>query len=131
MFIMPLESGDLTKRTSISIMTRHGNSSTRPSGNEMVEFPFNRMRRRKKANLGETFSACRDRSSNLSRLSFEDGSLRVRSCIKPMVALKHLVLSRRCMLCQRQRSACSTPMAVRCSCAEVKAADRGLDRRRS
>jgi hypothetical protein len=85
MFIMPFESGDLTKRTRISMMARTGNSKTKPSGSEMVEFPFNRMRRRKKASLGEAFSACLERSSNLSRLSFDDGSLLVRSCMKPMV----------------------------------------------
>jgi hypothetical protein len=84
---MPLESGDLTKRISIKIMTKHGNNRTRPSGNETVELPFNRMRRRKNANRGETFSVCCDRSSNLSTLSFENGSLRVRSCMKPMAAL--------------------------------------------
>lgn len=87
MFMMPFESGDLTKSTSMRIMTRHGNSRTRPRGNETVEFPFNRMRRRKKANLGATFSACCDRSSNWSRLSLEDGSRLVRSCMKPMAAL--------------------------------------------
>ncbi len=85
-FIMPCESGDLTNRTSINTMTRHGNSRTRPRGNETVEFPLSLMRRRKKANRGETFSACLDKSSILSRLSFEDGSLPVRSCMKPMVA---------------------------------------------
>ena len=84
---MPLESGDLTKRISIKIMTKHGNNRTRPSGNETVELPFNRMRRRKNASRGDNFSACCDRSSNSSMLSFENGSLCARSCIKPMAAL--------------------------------------------
>jgi hypothetical protein len=84
---MPCESGDLTKRTSIRIMTRHGNSRTSPSGNETVEFPFKRMRRRKNANRGEVFSACGDNSSNLSKLPLYDGSLLVRPRINSMTSL--------------------------------------------
>lgn len=34
------------------IMTIHGNSKTTPSGMEMEEFPFNRIRLLKNANLG-------------------------------------------------------------------------------
>jgi hypothetical protein len=85
MFMMPCESGDLTKRIIIIIITRHGNNSTSPSGIETDELPLSRMRRRKKDNRGEVFSARRERSSNLSKLSFEVGSLFVISRRNPMV----------------------------------------------
>ena len=51
--IPPVEDGCLTIRTSINIMTIHGNKSTAPSGMEILEFPFSLIRRRKKANLVE------------------------------------------------------------------------------
>jgi hypothetical protein len=85
MFIMPCESGDRTKSIIIIIITRHGNRSTRPSGIETDELPLSRIRRRKKDNRGDVFSVWRERSSNLSRLSFEVGSLLVMSCRNPMV----------------------------------------------
>jgi len=88
MFIMPCESGDFTNRIMIIIITRHGNSSTRPRGIDTDELPFSRILRRKKDNRGEFFSARRGRSSSLSRLSFEVGSLLVISCRKPMVVPK-------------------------------------------
>ena len=83
--MMPCESGDLTKRIMIMIITRHGNRSTSPSGIETDELPLSRILRRKKDNRGDVFSARRDRSSKLSRLSFAVGSLFVISCRKPMV----------------------------------------------
>lgn len=82
---MPCESGDFTNRIMIIIITRHGNSSTRPRGIDTDELPFSRILRRKKDNCGEFFSARRGRSSILSKLSFEAGSLLVISCRKPMV----------------------------------------------
>jgi hypothetical protein len=85
MFMMPCESGDRTKSIMIIIITRHGNRSTRPSGIETDELPLSRIRRRKKDNRGEVFSVWRERSSKLSRLSFEVGSLLVMSCRNPMV----------------------------------------------
>ena len=84
MFMMPCESGDLTKRTKINIITRHGNSKTRPSGIETDEFPFNRIRRRKKDNRGDSFSARRDIWPSLSRPSCEDGSFLVKSWRNPI-----------------------------------------------
>jgi hypothetical protein len=82
---MPCESGDFTNRIMIIIITRHGNRSTRPKGIETEELPFSRILRRKKDKRGDVFSARRGRSSSLSRLSFEVGSLLVMSCRKPMV----------------------------------------------
>jgi hypothetical protein len=67
-------------------MTMHGKSRTIPSGMEMDEFPFSRMRRRKKANRGDNVSTRRDRSSNFSMLACEDGSLLTIFCTSPMVA---------------------------------------------
>ena len=51
---------------------------------ETDEDPFSRIRRRKKDNRGDAFSARRERSSNLSRLSCAVGSLLVMSCRRPM-----------------------------------------------
>jgi hypothetical protein len=48
MNMRPGDEGCCRNRTHIMIMTRHGNSSTRPSGTEMVESFFNLMRRLKK-----------------------------------------------------------------------------------
>lgn len=50
------------KRTNINIITKHGKSSTSPSGIDIRELAFNRMGRRKTANLGEIFSAVRETS---------------------------------------------------------------------
>lgn len=63
MRIRPGEEGCLTNRRRIRIITRHGNSKTKPSGIEMEELPFNRMRRLKKANLGRTWLFSREASS--------------------------------------------------------------------
>lgn len=82
---MPCESGDLAKRIRIKIITRHGKRSTRPSGIETDESPFSRIRRRKKGNRGDAFSAGRDMSSDFFMLSLGDGSLLVRSCMNPIV----------------------------------------------
>jgi hypothetical protein len=84
--IMPWEFGDLTNKTNIRTTTRHGNSKTNPSGTEIEESPLSRMRRRKKANLGETFSARRDRVSNWSMLFSRDGILLLISCNSPIAA---------------------------------------------
>ena len=86
MFIMPCESGDFTNRIMIIIITRHGNRSTRPRGIETEELPFSRILRRKKDSRDDVFSLRRGRSSNVSILSFEVGSLLVISCRKPIVA---------------------------------------------
>ncbi len=49
MSILPGELGCLTKSTNIRMTTMHGKRITTPSGTEMLEFPFNRSGRRKKA----------------------------------------------------------------------------------
>lgn len=62
--IPPVEEGCRTTRTSINIMTIHGNISTAPRGMDIFELPFSRIRRRKKANLDEgRYFSC-DGSSN-------------------------------------------------------------------
>jgi hypothetical protein len=53
---------------------------------ETDEDPFSRIRRRKKDSRGDAFSARRERSSNLSRLSFVVGNLCVMSFRRPMIA---------------------------------------------
>jgi hypothetical protein len=45
------------------MITRHGNTKTNPSGIEMEELPFNRIRRLKKANLGKIWPFSREYSS--------------------------------------------------------------------
>ena len=50
-------------RTSIKIITIHGNSNTAPSGTEIFELPFSRMRLLKKDNLGTKRSFSLLRSS--------------------------------------------------------------------
>lgn len=57
-----------------------------PSGREVEDFPFNRIRRRKKARRGDIFSARRDKLSNFSALSFVEGSFRDRFRNMPMAA---------------------------------------------
>lgn len=49
----PVEEGCRTIRIRIRMMTIHGNRSTAPSGIDIFEFPFKRIRRRKKANLDD------------------------------------------------------------------------------
>lgn len=61
----PGESGCLTNRTSIKIMTTHGKMSTIPNGTEMRELPLSRMRLFKKLNRGVIFSVVFEISSNL------------------------------------------------------------------
>lgn len=43
--IRPGEDGCLTKRKRIKMTTMHGNSSTKPSGIDIDELPFSRIRR--------------------------------------------------------------------------------------
>ena len=77
---IPGPEGCRTNMMSISITTIKGNSNTTPSGMEIFELPFNRIRRRKKANLGESFCCCFASISApgiLSRL-LADGSRKVR-----------------------------------------------------
>ena len=86
--MMPWESGDLMKRIKIRTMTRHGNRSTKASGIEIDESPFNRIRRRKKDSGGEAFSVRRDDPSGFSGLSLEDGTLLVTSCEPSIVVFE-------------------------------------------
>jgi hypothetical protein len=65
----PGELGCRRNSVSISINTVIGNSSTRPKGIVIVELPFKRIRRRKKANRGDNRWYCRISSS-----VFFDGS---------------------------------------------------------
>lgn len=61
--IPPVEEGWRTTRIRINIMTIHGNKSTAPRGMDIFELPFSRIRRRKKANLGEDRNLSCDGSS--------------------------------------------------------------------
>jgi hypothetical protein len=48
--IPPGDEGWRTNKSRMKTITRHGNSKTNPRGIEIDELPFNRIRRRKKAN---------------------------------------------------------------------------------
>ena len=64
-------------------MTRHGNSNTTPSGTEIFELPFNRMRLLKKDNLGANRSFSLLRSSRDGRAGVE-GMRLMRLLTNPM-----------------------------------------------
>lgn len=72
-------------RTIIRIMTIHGNSNTAPSGTEIFELPFNRMRLLKKDNLGTNRSFSLLRSSRDGRAGVE-GIRLMRLLTNPMAA---------------------------------------------
>ena len=84
----PGEDGCLTKMMRISRTTRHGNSKTNPNGIEIEEFPFSRIRRRKKDNWGSNRPLSLLRSSSAGRLG-EDG-IRFASPCKNPIASKDL-----------------------------------------
>lgn len=83
--IRPGEEGCLTKRSRIRTITRHGNSKTKPSGIEMEEFPFSRIRRRKNANLGTARPFSRETSSTDGSTGEEGRRFTIR-WMKPMGA---------------------------------------------
>lgn len=58
-------------RTIIRIMTMHGNSNTAPSGTEIFELPFSRMRLLKKDSLGTNGSFSLLRSSRDGKAGVE------------------------------------------------------------
>ena len=66
-------------------MTIHGNSNTAPSGTEIFELPFNRMRLLKKDNLGTNRSFSLLRSSRDGRAGVE-GIRLMRLLTNPMAA---------------------------------------------
>ncbi len=72
-------------RTIIRIMTIHGNSNTAPSGTEIFELPFSRMRLLKKDNLGINRSFSLLRSSRDGRAGVE-GMRLIRLLTNPMAA---------------------------------------------
>ena len=61
--------------TIIDIMTIHGNNSTAPSGTEIFELPFNRMRLLKKDNLGTNRSFSSVKSAREGREGAESSPL--------------------------------------------------------
>jgi hypothetical protein len=63
--------GCRTTRTSIKIITMHGNRRTTPSGIDIFEFPRNRIRLRKNANLAVQFSLSHDISPKEGSFSRE------------------------------------------------------------
>ena len=71
--------------TIINIMTIHGNNSTAPSGTEIFELPFNRMRLLKKDNLGTNRSFSSVKSAREGREGAE-GSRLTRFPAKPIAA---------------------------------------------
>lgn len=73
-------------RTTIRIMTIHGNSNTAPSGTEILELPFSRMRLLKKDNLGVNRSFSLLRSSRDGRAGVE-GSRLMRLLTKAMAVV--------------------------------------------
>ena len=79
----PGEEGCRTIRTTIRIMTRQGNNNTAPSGTEILELPFNRMRLLKKDNLGANRSFSLLRSSRDGRAGVE-GMRLMRLLTNPM-----------------------------------------------
>ena len=72
-------------RTTIRIMTIHGNSNTAPSGTEIFELPFSRMRLLKNDNLGTNRSFSLVRSSRDGRAGV-DGIRLMRLLTNPMAA---------------------------------------------
>lgn len=70
-------------------MTTHGNSNTAPSGTEIFELPFSRMRLLKNDNLGANRSFSLARSSRDGRAGVE-GIRLMRLLIYPMAATKPL-----------------------------------------
>lgn len=70
----PVDDGCRTTSTSMSIITMHGKRSTAPRGMDIFELPFSRIRRRKKANLGDRRSVSPDKS--LSEGRFGDDGIR-------------------------------------------------------
>jgi hypothetical protein len=71
-----------TKSTRINTTTIHGKRSTTPSGIEMLELPFKRSGRRKKANLEEAFDFVLTSSTD-GRLGAEGKRFRT-LCTKPI-----------------------------------------------
>lgn len=76
-------------RRIIKIMTIHGNSNTAPSGTEILELPFSRMRLLKKDNLGINRSFSLLRSSRDGRAGVEGNRL-MRLLTKPMAVVNPL-----------------------------------------
>jgi len=67
------------------IMTRHGKRRTNPSGIDIDELPFRRIRRRRNDNLGSNRPFSREKSSRDGRLG-EEGIRFVIFCTSPMDA---------------------------------------------
>lgn len=61
----PGDDGCLITKIRMSMTTMLGNSNMKPRGIEIEEFPFSRMRRRKKENLEEPLPLCDFTSSNI------------------------------------------------------------------
>jgi len=75
--------GCRTNSTRINTTTIQGNRSTTPKGMEMLELPFNRSGRRKKANLDVTFAF--DLTSSIEGRLGDEG-MRFRTlCTNPIV----------------------------------------------
>ena len=81
--IRPGDEGCLTTRTSIKSTTMLGNRSTKPSGIEIEEFPFNRIRRRKRDRLGSRLDFSPFNSSREGTFG-DDGMLFRRLLMKPI-----------------------------------------------
>ena len=71
MSMPPVEESWRMTRTRINIMTIHGNKSTAPRGTDILEFPFRRIRRLKKANLEDDLCVPPDGSSKGGGLGTE------------------------------------------------------------
>ena len=80
---LPGEEGCRTMSTIINVMTIHGNNSTAPSGTEIFELPFNRMRLLKKDDLGMKRSFSSVKSTSEGREGAE-GSRFTRFLAKPI-----------------------------------------------
>lgn len=78
------EEGCRITSTKIRMMTIHGKRRTAPRGMEMEELPFNRTRRRKKANLGESRCFCWERSFREGRL-WDDGIRLTKLCTRSIL----------------------------------------------
>ena len=96
-------------RTSIRIMTIHGNSNTAPSGTETFELPFSRMRLLKKDNLGTKRSFSLLRSSRDGKAGVE-GIRLMRLLTNPMAAVNS---PRRARRPRREQVRTSEPTSIR------------------
>jgi len=94
MKIVPGEEGCTTTSINISIITMHGNTSTKPKGIDIFELPFSRIRRLKNAERDGRKSFSRGRSSSEGG-SGAEGRCFMTRCTNPMIVVDLEVCAQR------------------------------------